>query len=188
VPPVAGKSLASAIAALRAAGLTVSDTPKNVGVDGAAVGSVAGTNPPAGTSWPQTRVVYVDVVAGFPLPDLTGQTIGNDQNWANSNHITLNPVQVTSNQPQGIVVRQSLAPQTPVSPGQTVTVYVSNGPAQVAIPDLRGENFDHAQHELERLGFQVQGKQIGGGDTVLLTSPAGSAPAGSTITVWYGGF
>ena len=55
IPPVTGKTLGDAISALRAAGLTVSDTPNKVGVDGAAVGSVAGTTPAAGTSWPANR-------------------------------------------------------------------------------------------------------------------------------------
>jgi beta-lactam-binding protein with PASTA domain len=188
VPPVAGKSLGNAIAALRAAGLTVSDTPKQVGVDGAPIGSVAGTTPPAGTSWPQNRVVYVDEVAGMALPDLRGQDFGAIQGWAAGNQIQLNQVQVQSNQPQGIIVRQSPAPGSPVAPGQSVTVYVSSGPPQVQIPDLRGQPFEQAQQELQQLGFQVSGHRFGPGDRVLLVSPSGSAPSGSTITVYYGGF
>jgi serine/threonine-protein kinase len=188
VPPVAGESVDAAKATLRRAGLMVSDTTKPVGVAGAVViGSVAGTTPAAGTSWPANRAVYVDVVAGMALPDFTGQDINTIQGWAGSNNIQLNPVQVDSSQPQGIIVRQSPAPGTPVTAGQAVTVYVSNGPAQVAIPDLRGENFDQAKHELEQLGFQVVGRQFGPGDRVFLVTPMGSAPTGSAITVYYGG-
>ncbi|HTB56214.1 MAG TPA: protein kinase, partial [Trebonia sp.] len=40
VPPVTGQNLQGAIAALRKAGLTVSDTPQNVAADGVAVGTV----------------------------------------------------------------------------------------------------------------------------------------------------
>jgi eukaryotic-like serine/threonine-protein kinase len=189
VPPVTGKSLADAITALRNAGLTVSGTPKQVGANGLAVGTVAGTIPPAGTSWPRTSVVYVNVVAGIPLPDLRGQDFNTVQgNWAGPNHIQLNQVQVASSQQQGIIVRQSPAPNTPVAPGQTVTVYVSSGPPQVQIPNVQGEPFQQAQQQLMQAGFKVQGQQVFFGDKVNSTSPSGSAPAGSTITVIYGGF
>ena len=188
VPPVAGESVNAANATLRQAGLLVSDTTKPVGVAGVVVlGSVEGTTPAAGTSWPANRVVYVNVVAGMALPDFVGQDINTIQGWAGSNNIQLNPVQVASSQQQGIIVRQSPAAGTPVTAGQAVTVYVSNGPAEVAIPDLRGENFDRAKHELKQLGFQVVGRQFGPGDTVFLVTPSGSAPSGSAIIVYYGG-
>jgi eukaryotic-like serine/threonine-protein kinase len=190
VPPVTGQSLSGAIALLRRAGLTVSDTPKNVAADGVAIGTVAGTTPAAGTSWPATRTVYVDVVAGTPLPNLVGQNISTIQGWAGSNNIQLSVVPVASGQPQGIIVKQSPAQGTPVVPGQTmVTVYVSNGPPQVQIPgDIRGEKFGKAQNELQQLGFKVVGQQFGPGQTVFAVSPTGSAPSGSTVTLYYGGF
>jgi len=188
IPPVTGKTLGEAISVLRAAGLTVNDTPNKVGVDGAAVNSVAGTTPAAGTSWPANRAVTVNVVAGMALPNLVGQDFNTVQNnWANPNNIQLSQQQVASNQPQGIIVRQSPAPSTPVTQGETVTVYVSSGPPQVAIPEVRGEHFGQAQQELQKLGFQVNGKAFGPGDTVFFVTPSGSAPAGSTITVYYGG-
>ncbi len=190
VPPVTGQNLQGAIALLRKAGLTVSDTPKNVAADGVAVGTVTGTTPAAGTSWPATRTVYVDVVAGIPLPNLVGQNIGTIQGWAGSNNIQLNVVQVTNSQPQGIIVRQSPDQGTPVAPGQTtVTVYVSNGPPEVNIPgNLTGRNFRQVQQELQQLGFQVDGRAFGPGQKVFAVTPSGQAPSGSTITVYYGGF
>jgi eukaryotic-like serine/threonine-protein kinase len=190
VPPVTGQNLQGAIAALRKTGLTVSDTPQNVAADGVAVGTVAGTTPAAGTSWPATRTVYVDVVAGIPLPNLVGQNIGTIQGWAGSNNIQLNVMQVASSQPQGIIVRQSPDQGTPVAPGQTtVTVYVSNGPPEVQIPgNLTGQPFQQVQQELQQLGFQVDGRAFGPGQKVFAVTPSGQAPSGSTITVYYGGF
>jgi serine/threonine-protein kinase len=187
VPPVAGKKLQDAIALLRQAGLTVSSTPKDVGADGVPVGTVSGTTPAAGTSWPATSVVYVNVVTGIALPPLVGENYGVIQGWAQTNNIQLDPVQVASSQPAGVIVRQSPAPGTPVPPNGTVTVYVSSGPAQVPIPDLRGQRFEQAQKQLQQLGFQVQGRQFGPGDTVFGTNPSGSAAQGSTIVVFYGG-
>jgi serine/threonine-protein kinase len=187
IPPVTGQSLTGAIALLRRAGLTVSNTPMDVGANGVAVGTVSGTTPASGTSWPVTRVVYVDVVTGIPLPNLVGQSINAIQGWAGQNNVKLNPVSVASNQPAGIIVQQSPAPNSPVAPGETVTVKVSNGPPQVAIPSVQGERFGVAQKQLQRLGFHVVGQRFGPGTTVFGTNPTGSAPSGAAITVFYGG-
>jgi serine/threonine-protein kinase len=191
VPPVAGaKSFADAEATLRAAGLTVSSTPKQVGVTGTVVlNSVAGTTPAAGASWPQTKPVTINVVAGLSLPTLTGQDINSIQQWASANNITLQQTSVASDKTQGIIVAQSPAAGTPVRPGQTVSVSVSQGPPMVQIPnDLQGQPFDQVKQTLENLGFTVVGKQYFFGNKVVSVSPSGQAPSGSTITVYYGGF
>jgi beta-lactam-binding protein with PASTA domain/predicted Ser/Thr protein kinase len=189
VPPVAGKSVADATTALRAVGLTVSSTTKAVGVTGTVVvNSVAGTTPAAGTSWPQDKPVTIEVVAGLSLPPLTGEDIGTIQQWAGQNHINLQQTPVASNKPQGIIVAQSPAAGTPVPPGGTVNVSVSQGPPQVQIPNLQGQPFQQAQQTLQNLGFTVVGKRTFFGNKVISTNPSGQAPQGSTITVYYGGF
>jgi eukaryotic-like serine/threonine-protein kinase len=190
IPQVpSGDTAAQAIALLRGAGLTVSPTPKQVGVpSNPVVGTVAGTTPAAGTSWPENQPVTVNVVAGLALPSLVNQDINSIQAWAGANHITIAPTNVDSSKPQGIIVSQSPAPGTPVQPGQTVSVNVSNGPPVVTFPDMRGQPFDQVKHQLEQLGFTVVGKHYFFGNKVFSTSPSGQAPAGSTITVYYGGF
>jgi eukaryotic-like serine/threonine-protein kinase len=191
VPTVAGKSLQQAEAALRQAGLTVSSTTKPVGVNGVVVlNAVAGTVPPAGTSWPQNQPVTIEVVAGLSLPNLVGQDVNSIEQWAANNNIHLQPTTVQSTQPQGIIVAQSVAPGTPVPPGSTVSVSVSAGPPEVQIPgNLIGERFQQVQQTLTGLGFKVVGQQQSGfGQKVTSVSPSGQAPAGSTITVTYGGF
>jgi serine/threonine-protein kinase len=188
VPPIDGKSFADAVAALRGAGLTVSDQPQNVGQQGAQIGSVAGTSPPAGTLWPASKTVYVEVVAGPPVPNLVGQNEqAVKQNWAQPNGVTLNVQQdTTSTQPQGIITRQDPAPNSPMPAGQTVTVWVSNGPAMVAIPNVQGEDIDKAVHDLQNAGFNVNKHQVGPTKRVIYFRPTGSAPQGSTIQVYYG--
>jgi serine/threonine-protein kinase len=192
VPPVAGKPSAQAAAAvLRAAGLTVSATDKGVGVTGTVVmGAVVGTVPAAGTSWPQNKPVTIEVVAGLALPNLVGQDINAIEQWAGQNHINLQQTQVKSNRPQGIIVAQGTPPTTPVAPGATVAVSVSEGPPEVQIPNnLIGQPFQQVQQELESLGFQVNGQQqFNFGQKVTQIDPSGQAPQGSTITVIYGGF
>jgi len=188
VPSVAGlSSVAAADQKLRAAGLTVAAATKGIGVSAPVdMGAVAGTSPVAGTSWPQNQPVYVEVVAGLALPSLTGQNISAIQTWASQNQITIQQTSVQSSQPQGIIVSQSPAPNTPVAPGSTVDVSVSQGPPEVPIPNVVGENFQQAQQQLEQAGFQVVGHQVFFGQRVDSTSPSGEAPSGSTITVTYG--
>ena len=152
--------------------------------------AVAGTVPPAGTSWPQNQPVTIEVVAGLALPNLVGQDVNSIEQWAGSNNIHLQPTTVQSSQPQGIIVSQSVAPGSPVAPGSTVSVSVSAGPPEVQIPgNLIGERFQQVQQTLTGLGFKVNGQQSNGfGQKVTAISPSGQAPAGSTITVVYGGF
>jgi len=188
VPPVAGvASVAAADAKLRAAGLTVAAATKGVGVTGTVnMGAVAGTDPAAGTSWPQNQPVYVEVVAGLDLPSLVGQSINTIQGWAGQNHVNIQPTTVQSSQPAGIIVSQSPAAGAPVPPGGTVDVSVSQGPPEVQFQNVAGMQFQQAQQYLESLGFQVVGKQVFFGQRVDSTSPSGQAPRGATITVYYG--
>ena len=190
VPQVQGKSVADATAALQAAGLTVGSATNPVGVSGPAVvlNSVAGTTPAPGTSWPQNMPVVLNVVAGLTLPTLTEQAIATIAQWADSNHINLQPADVTSDKPQGIIVAQSPAPGTPVPPGGTVSLSVSKGPQLVPIPgNLQGQPFHQVQQMLQNLGFTVVGTRYFFGNKVISVTPSGQAPRGSTITVYYGG-
>jgi serine/threonine-protein kinase len=185
-----GDTAAQAITLLRGAGLTVNSTPKQVGVaSNPVIGQVAGTTPAAGTSVPENQPVSVNVVAGLTLPNLVNQDINSIQAWAGANHITIAPTNVDSDKPQGIIVSQSIPAGTPVQPGATtVNVTVSNGPPEVTFQDMRGQPYDQVKAQLEQLGFKVVGKHYFFGNKVFSTSPSGQAPAGSTITVYYGGF
>ena len=191
VPPTQGDTVAQAEALLRKAGLTVAAKTVPVGVpSNPHLGTVAGTTPADGTSWPENKPVSVNVVAGLALPNLVGQDIGTIQGWAGQNHINIQPTQVSGSQPQGTIVAQSPAPNTPVQPGQTVNVSVSSGPPMVPVPDVQGQNCQDAQQTLQADGFQVQVQQgIFGnlfGDQVQSVSPQGQAPSGSTITLQCG--
>lgn len=187
VPQVTGQSLADAQATLRRAGLTPGQVVSQVSATIPA-GIVISTNPAAGASQPQPDPVKITVSAGPPLPDFVGQQQSAAQQWAGANGVSLNvQPDAKSNQPQGTITRQSPAPNTPVSKGEVITVYVSPGPPNVAIPNVDGERVLRAYHRLRALGFQVSTQQAGPfGKTVFNYSPSGQAPKGSTITIYYG--
>jgi len=190
VPSIpAGDSVAQAEAALRAAGLTVASATKPVGVQSnPVIGQFAGTDPPAGTSWPQNKPVAVEVVAGLALPNLVGQDINAIQQWASSNQLNLQQTTVQSSEQQGTIVAQSPAQGTPVRPGQAITVSVSAGPPGVAIPSVQGENCGQAQQDLANAGFTNVTVQQGffHRNQATGTSPSGQAPTSTPITLMCG--
>jgi beta-lactam-binding protein with PASTA domain len=185
VPAVTGEPVAQAITALRAAGLKVAK-PVPTPSDTIPAGDVVSTSPPGGTLAPKDRPVTVMVSAGPPLPNFVGAQASAAQVEAQQGGYQLNQVPDTkSTQPQGTITGQSPAAGTPVTSGEVVTVNVSNGPPQVAVPDVQGMTLEQATSALQGAGFQVQVQQ-GFGDRVTGYSPTGQAPAGSTISLIVG--
>ena len=73
-------------------------------------GTVTGTNPPAGTSWPQTKTVTILVSAGPSIPGFTGQNVQAAMQWASQHGVTLNQQpDNNSQQPSGTVTSQQPA-------------------------------------------------------------------------------
>jgi eukaryotic-like serine/threonine-protein kinase len=182
VPDVHGDTLTAAEAALQRVHL--SPVTEKVGSD-SPVGSVLGTNPQAGTTWPQTKTVAILVAGGPPVPDFVGMNIQAVQQWAQAHGANLQQQQdQNSTQPQGTITGQQPAPGSLYQQGETVTVVVSAQPAQVNVPDTVGMSVQQATQVLQAAGFQVQVNSFGGGDgTVFGYSPTGQAPPGSTITL-----
>jgi eukaryotic-like serine/threonine-protein kinase len=184
-------TVAQATQLLRGAGLTVSSTTKPVGAaSNPAIGTVAGTTPGSGTSWPENKPVQLEVVAGLTLPNLVNQNIQTIQTWLGTNHISVSATNVSSDKPQNIIVSQAQPAGSLVKPGQTVNVSVSSGPPMITIPNVVGEQLQQAEQDLRQAGFQVTEHRnfFGFGHQVTSTSPSGTAPEGSTITVNYGRF
>jgi len=189
VPQIpAGDSVAQAQALLRKAGLTVASAANPVGgTSFSQVGTVSGTTPAEGTSVAENKPVSVNEITGIALPSMVGQNINTEQQWASQNQVNLNATTVQSNEQQGTIIAQSPAAQTPVTQGQTITVQVSAGPPEVAIPDLSGQQCGDAKNTLQGLGFQVTANEaVFGGNKVIAMSPSGQAPSGSMITLTCG--
>jgi beta-lactam-binding protein with PASTA domain/tRNA A-37 threonylcarbamoyl transferase component Bud32 len=181
VPLVKGDKQNDAQAALRRAHLTF--TIDNVSST-APVGTVTGTNPPAGTTWPQTRPVTIMVAAGLPLPKFTGMDIHAAQQLAGQDKVTLQQQpDGNSQQPQGVITGQQPTAGGLIQPGETVVVQVSTGPQLVPVPDPIGKSVQVATQMLQSAGFQVKVNRYGFFNTVFDFSPVVQAPRGSTITL-----
>ena len=183
VPSVTGDKLAAAEAALQRVHLTA--TVQKV-ASASPVGTVVGTKPGAGTSWPQTKPVTIQVAEGLPVPNFVGQDLEAAQQWAAANGASLQQQQdQNSQQPQGTITGQEPAAGSLYQRGEAVTVNVSSGPAEVNVPDVIGMTVQQARQVLQAAGFQAQVQSFGLGDgnnrRVWNYSPIGQAPRGSTI-------
>jgi eukaryotic-like serine/threonine-protein kinase len=187
VPQVTGLTQAAAEAELRRAGLTPGPVTKAASSTIGA-GVVISTNPAFDTSWPQTKPVALTVSAGQPLPNLIGQQFSAAQGIAQSGGFQLNQQSVASSQPPETIIGQSPAAGTPISNGEVVTVQVSSGPPQVAIPNVVGLSVHAATAELEAAGFAVSVSNHGffGDGTIDAEAPTGQAPKGTDITITEG--
>ena len=182
VPKVQNDTLAAAQAALQHVHLV--PTTQKVGSD-APAGTVIGTNPPAGTTWPQTKTVTILIAGGPQLPNFVGEDQNTAQQWASQHGVTLQPQpDNNSQQPTGTITGQEPAAGTLVQQGQTVVVVkVSSGPQLVAVPDPMGLSVEQATQELQGAGFQVQVNRYGPFNKVFDFSPVSQAPRGSTIVL-----
>jgi eukaryotic-like serine/threonine-protein kinase len=180
VPDVAGKTLTGAEAALRRVHL--SPVVDKVG-SSKPVGTVLGTTPRAGTSWPQNKPVEIRVAGGLAVPDFFGQNVQVAQQWASQHGANLKQQSVqNSQQPSGTIISQEPAAGSLYHQGETVVVNVSSGPSEVNVPDVVGMSVQQATQVLEAAGFKVQVQSYGvGGNTVWGYNPVGQAPRGSTI-------
>jgi eukaryotic-like serine/threonine-protein kinase len=183
VPSVRGDKLPAAEAAVQRVHLSyITD---RVG-SSEPVGSVLGTSPAAGTSWPQTKPVTILVAGGLSVPNFSGQNVQVAQQWAAAHGANLQQ-QPNSNsqQPQGTITGQQPAAGSLYQQGETVVVTVSSGPAEVNVPDVTGMTVRQATQTLQAAGFNAQVESFGLGNNpngrVWGYSPTGQAPRGSTI-------
>jgi serine/threonine-protein kinase len=183
VPSVSGDKLPAAEAALQRVHLTyridrVGSTQP--------VGTVLGTKPAAGTSWPQTKPVAIKVAEGLPVPNFVGQSLQVARQWASAHGANLQQQQDQNSQdPQGTITGQEPAAGSLYQQGETVVVNVSTGPAELNVPDVIGMSVQEATQQLQAAGFKVQVQSFGlpgnPDGKVWDYSPIGQAPRGSTI-------
>jgi len=188
VPSVTGMTLAQAEQKLKAVGLTYAQ-PTSQTSTSIPSGVVISTSPVAYQHWPMNKPVSIFVSVGPPLPNFVGQQFSAAQTAAAAGGYSLNEVTVSnSSQPAGTIIRQSPAANTQIASPEVVTVWVSAGPPEVAVPDVQGMSVSQAEAALSAAGFQVSENQVTPGSRVISYSPTGQAPQGSTITIVVGFF
>ncbi|MDH6134689.1 beta-lactam-binding protein with PASTA domain/predicted Ser/Thr protein kinase [Kitasatospora sp. MAA4] len=128
------------------------------------------------------------------VPSLAGKSFSDAQAAAQAAGSGLQVTQgapvACPDQPSGMVCKQNPAAGAKVASSSTITVQLSSGPAQTAVPDVTGKPKDAANQALTTAGFVLGTPQYANDptvpqDSVISTSPAAGsqAPAGATITL-----
>jgi serine/threonine-protein kinase len=90
-----------------------------------------------------------------PIPNLEGASVQEAQ--ATLVGLGLEPggpvEEPSDTVPEGDVTRTDPASGQEADPGSTVTIFVSTGPEQVAVPEVRCQSFGSAQNELSKAGL-----------------------------------
>jgi serine/threonine-protein kinase len=167
--------------------VTIDETPSTKIKKGLAVK----TSPAESTSAPKGARVRLFISSG-PPPVTVPSVIGQDKNDARKQleeaGFSVSVSRTFSDAPKNEVVTQSPAAGTEVDKGSQVTITVSKGQEQVAIPDVVGMDVKSARAALRGAGFKVttvKEPTPGGQNTVTSQTPdAGSkADKGSEVTI-----
>ncbi len=191
VPRVVGQDVQSASAELRAAGLK---TSVDRVTSGRAVDQVLAQDPAGGDEAKDGSRVTLTVSSGpgqVAIPSVDG--LGEQKARAKLTDLGLvadrTVRQADDSVPEGRVIKTSPAAGQSVDRGSNVTLYVSSGPRQVAVPDVVGLTQQEAQQTLGNRGFQFSASEEGSDTadpgTVLRQDPAAgtSADPGALVTL-----
>ncbi len=111
--------------------------------------------------------------AASPMPSFVGLTVSQAIGQANDLGLKLLQEQAFSERyEEGFVVHTEPPTDSPVEPGDSVTIVVSRGAPFVTIPDVVGMLPDAAAAELAAAGFEVGGTTGPADSPVLATEPA----------------
>jgi serine/threonine-protein kinase len=121
------------------------------------------------------------------IPNVAGETYAQAQAALQALGLTATESTTSSvNYPAGQVDHTAPAIGTQVPPGSTVTVYVSNGPPTVQVPNLSGDTVAAAQAALDSAGLklgQVYGPN-GGRVFATVPEPGTTVDAGSSVNLY----
>jgi serine/threonine-protein kinase len=140
-------------------------------------------------------VAYYLLAGGktYSVPLVNNQTVAVAKQEITANHLRYAlTYQPSSAVAKGLVISSNPPQGNNVAANTLVTLDVSTGAAQVAVPSVVGQQQTNAQNELQSKGFQVSVKpdptstQPSG--TVISQSPSGGTAApGSTVTITVSG-
>jgi eukaryotic-like serine/threonine-protein kinase len=193
VPGVVGKQATDAVAALTGRGLTADIHHVTSAKDS---GTVTGQFPKAGSRLLKGEKVRINVSQGpkpVGVPPVVGSPFESAAGALQGAGFAVARRDVESNDPKGVVVQMDPPANALVSPGSTITLFVSKGPTEASVPDVTSFSRADAIATLRNSGFKVvvdvQDTQDPSQDGVVLTQtpgPGEAAKPGSTVTITVG--
>jgi serine/threonine-protein kinase len=164
-------------------------------------GNIISQSPAAGSSQQKGAMIALTVSKGpepISIPSVVGITRSVAENTLKNLGFIIGASEVFSETiPKGSVISQSLSAGGTGKRGDTITIVVSKGKEQVAVPNVVGQNKTNAANTLKNIGFNADyreayddktakdlvisqnpsaGASIGKGDMVTLTISLGKAP------------
>jgi beta-lactam-binding protein with PASTA domain/predicted Ser/Thr protein kinase len=195
VPGVIGQQATDAVAALTQRGLKAKVHRINSDKES---GTVTGQFPKAGTRLIKGESVRINVSQGpkpVGVPPVVGVPYEQAAGTLQGSGFAVARRDVESNEPKGVVVQMDPPANTLASKGATITVFVSKGPKEFAVPDVTSFSRADAIATLRNSGFKVLVDVIATTDAsqdgVVLTQPPGpgeTAKPGTTVTITVGHF
>ena len=195
VPGVVGTQATDAVAALTERGLKADVHRINSDKE---TGTVTGQFPKAGTRLVKGDKVRINVSQGpkpIGVPPVVGSPYESAAGMLQGAGFAVARRDVESNEPKGVVVQQDPSANTLASKGATITLFVSKGPKQLAVPDVTSFSRADAIATLRNSGFKVLVDVVDTSDSsqdgvVLTQTPGPGEPArpGTTVTISVGRF
>jgi beta-lactam-binding protein with PASTA domain len=190
-PRVVGLAPTTAAARLKDAGLKVRNGAARFS-DVVPAGMVADQDPDPGSRLKRGATVTLHVSAGVKtstVPDLRGKSQADAAKALKQADLALGPVarRFDDTVPKDRVIEASVAPGAKVKHGTTISLVLSDGPAPVTVPDVRGQTADDATRTLRGLGLTVTAttefSETVEKGLVIAQTPAGAAsvPRGSAV-------
>ncbi|HET7479837.1 MAG TPA: Stk1 family PASTA domain-containing Ser/Thr kinase [Rubrobacteraceae bacterium] len=179
VPDVKGDQQDDARSALEDAGFKVKTEEKES--SDADKGLIIEQDPEGGSTEKVGSEVTITVGTGpekIKVPDIPyGATASEAQSLLESNGLVLGGQSSRHNGQiaKGGVIDQSPRPGAEVEPGSAVSITLSSGPKQIAVPDVVGQNVDVAKQAMVDAGLGYKSKEVQSNKpagTVISTDPA----------------
>lgn len=149
--------------------------------DSVAPGTVTDQDPKSGTSVDSGSTVKLKVSGGIgqgEVPDVIGLTEVNARARLDQEKFNVSVLRQNDNTvAKDLVIKQDPGPREKRDRGATVTIVVSDGKAEVVLPDVAGKSSQTAKNDLAAKGFKVttsdQSSETVPAGTVIGTNPAG---------------
>jgi eukaryotic-like serine/threonine-protein kinase len=130
----------------------------NVSSSAVEVGSVTASSPPKGQLVPVGTTVRLNVSTGpktVGVPSVVGEQYASAQSALQGAGFKVTRSDVANAAPVDQVVAQSPGAGSAASPGSTITLSVSTGPQESAVPSVTGDDQTTATQLLQTAGFTV---------------------------------